>query len=45
MRYEIGALVNGEFFMFSTFKKEEAENKYHEWCELFGIENVSVEVS
>lgn len=45
MRYEIGALVNGELFMFSTFKKEEAEKQYQEWCERFGKENVTMEVS
>ncbi|AXU40181.1 hypothetical protein BT3_019 [Staphylococcus phage BT3] len=43
MRYEIVTLVNGELFMFATFKKAEAENKYQEWCDLYGQENVSME--
>lgn len=45
MKYEIVALVNGELFMFSTFKKAEAEKQYQDWCDRFGKENVSVEVS
>lgn len=45
MRYELIAVIGIELLMYSTFKKSEANKKYNEWSQLYGNENVSLEIN